>query len=1014
VQISFTYRYLRHILAIDMVLFAIVVLAQPFAPDVPIKQLTFTQWTTSDGLSSSNNTDVLSDHHGMLWITSFNGLMTFDAERIEIFDKSNTPILETDGFLTVEQSPDLSIYLGSQGSGLLRYNKGVLDPIESDELNIPKSIRSVYIDDDGKVYFGGQNAGLFSLENGEIKKYEGTSIEKITILSIKEDSKGHVWVGTEGHGVFHIKSDTIINFDLNEGLLSSYVGDLHIDESDMVTIATPRGLHQIDSSGQVTIIEKTRGIYVNVMLFDEWNSVWLGGEAGLFRYHFDSDSIESLESIHGINFVRISSIMMDGQGSIWMTSSRSGLINIKESLVFNISQPELSSNRANVIHEDRQGRILIGTDQNHLEIWENNQITTMPIKTDLIGNGIRGIWDDPDGTLWLATYAGILKIKNGKETLFSTSTGMPANTFRVIIKDRFDQFWMGTRSGGLIKFKDDQIQEIYDLDNGLSSNFILAVDEGPDGSIYVGTNGGGLTVIQPNGTFRTFHVKENDSGILIFNVDVQPDGSAILTTNTGPAHFDGDSIRSVQLALNGQSSTYFDIVWDHSDHLWLTTNGGIFKIEKKDWRDYLSGKIDEVPFTLINEMSGMSNRECTGATKSSIDSNGTLYFPTLGGVCIIDPEKQDMQRSESVVQIRNIIIDDQSFLSYTQPLTIGPGINRIQFQFSLLSFHTIGQNRYRYQLVGFDQNKSVMTTNPTVSYTNIPPGNYTFQVEGSSDGKKWSTIPATFRFEVKPYIYETIWFYVVLGLVISGFLFAFFRWRISFINRQNTKLKKVNAELDRFVYSASHELRSPLTSVLGIVSLAKEEKGDISEYLHHIETSVNRLDAFIKDIIDYSRNTRLEVAHELMDFDQIVNNIFEDVSYTENFKKTDCKLENKSNKDFYSDSKRLKVVLSNLINNAIKHHDPDHIDNPYVKVTVTDTPSGIKILIEDNGPGIEEEHQHEIFKMFYRATVRTEGSGLGLYIVQETIEKLNGSIQLTSAPSKGTLFEIHLPNHSQE
>ena len=158
-----------------------------------------------------------------------------------------------------------------------------------------------------------------------------------------------------------------------------------------------------------------------------------------------------------------------------------------------------------------------------------------------------------------------------------------------------------------------------------------------------------------------------------------------------------------------------------------------------------------------------------------------------------------------------------------------------------------------------------VTTKSTVSYTNIPPGKYTFQIEGSSDGKKWSSIPATFEFSVRPNFYETYLFYVILTGTIIAILFLIYRWRLSFINRQNIKLKKVNAELDRFVYSASHELRSPLTSVLGIVSLAKDVKGDISEYLGHIENSVKRLDSFIKDIIDYSRNTRLEIANAKID-----------------------------------------------------------------------------------------------------------------------------------------------------
>jgi signal transduction histidine kinase/ligand-binding sensor domain-containing protein len=1006
-------RFFVHIFRITLGLLMLsksTLLAQTFDPSIPISRLTYTQWTIKDGLSSSNTTGVVADHHGMLWITSFNGYMTFDAERIEIFDKSNTPILETDGFLTVSQAPDLDIYFGSQGSGLLRSSKGKLEVIESTNVNIPKSIRSLKIDDEGTIFFGGQNAGLYIMKNDSIFKHPGKEIESVTILSIEKDSLDHVWIGTEGKGVFHIKSDTIINYNLSDGLLSNYVGDLHIDQEGKVAVATPRGVHWIGADGKVRVIEALRGIYVNKFLFDEWNTIWLGGEAGLFRYHLSSGMIESLAAFQDIDFVRISSIIMDQFGSLWLCSSRSGLVNIKESQVFNISEPLLSSNRVHMVHEDRKGRILIGTDQNHLEIWDKNKISILPIKNDLIGNGVRGIWDEPDGTLWLATYGGIVKYKNGQETLYSTATGMPANNFRVVIKDRLDHFWFGTRAGGLVKFQDGEILDVYDLDNGLKSNFVLALAEGEDGSVYVGTNGGGMTIIDPGGKTKTYHVKEDDSGILIFNIDPLSDSTAILTTNIGPAHFDGSTITPIQLDLSGRSSTYFDIVPDFKDHLWMTTNSGIFKISKADWWDYLEGKIAQVPYTVINEMSGMNNRECTGATKSSIDSKGIMYFPTLGGVCVIDPNKPEREQSEAVVQMKRVIADNQSYTGYEQPITLGPGVNRIEFQYSLLSFSTIGQNRYRYQLVGFDDQKSPVTSNPQVSYTNIPPGSYTFRVEGSSNGKSWSTIAATFKIKVAPYFYETYWFYIGLTVAILAFLFLIYRWRLSFINSQNIKLKKVNAELDRFVYSASHELRSPLSSVLGLVTLAKEEiSGTAIAYLDHIEASVKRLDSFIKDIIDYSRNTRLEIANELIDFDELIHSILDDISYTEHFRMITCNYQNNLVNPFYCDAKRLKVAISNLINNAVKHHDPKNISDPHVNVSLDHFGENIKITIQDNGPGIEEEYQEDIFKMFYRATVRSEGSGLGLYIVHEIVEKLNGKVEFSSTPGVGTQFDLILP-----
>jgi signal transduction histidine kinase len=237
-----------------------------------------------------------------------------------------------------------------------------------------------------------------------------------------------------------------------------------------------------------------------------------------------------------------------------------------------------------------------------------------------------------------------------------------------------------------------------------------------------------------------------------------------------------------------------------------------------------------------------------------------------------------------------------------------------------------------------------------------------------------------------------------------------YKWRISIINKQNEALRKVNAELDRFVYSASHDLRSPLSSLLGLINLAKDdEQWDKKEYLSLMEKSVKRLDTFIKDIIDFSRNARLDITAEPINFKKIVEDILEDLSYMENFASIEKRLMIDENIDCLSDEKRIRIILSNIIANAIKHHWPGRIEKPFVEIKITEQNKSVAISVSDNGPGIPKEHQQNIFKMFFRATNRTPGSGLGLYIVQETVLRLNGTVSVQSEVDKGTLFVVYLP-----
>lgn len=232
------------------------------------------------------------------------------------------------------------------------------------------------------------------------------------------------------------------------------------------------------------------------------------------------------------------------------------------------------------------------------------------------------------------------------------------------------------------------------------------------------------------------------------------------------------------------------------------------------------------------------------------------------------------------------------------------------------------------------------------------------------------------------------------------------------LQEQNEELKKINSELDRFVYSASHDLKAPLASVLGLINIAKIEKDPqmLVPYLEMMEQSIRKLDRFIKDIIDYSRNSRLQVAHEPIDLQQIIEEVYEDLNYLEKslFIKKNIRIQ--AEVPFYSDSRRIRIILSNLISNAINYHNIRKL-NPFINIEVNITNKEAKIEVTDNGSGIANEHLSKIFDMFYRASYDSKGSGLGLYIVKETVQKLGGRINVQSQLGEGTKFTIFLPNY---
>ncbi|MGE0589888.1 MAG: ATP-binding protein [Cyclobacteriaceae bacterium] len=237
------------------------------------------------------------------------------------------------------------------------------------------------------------------------------------------------------------------------------------------------------------------------------------------------------------------------------------------------------------------------------------------------------------------------------------------------------------------------------------------------------------------------------------------------------------------------------------------------------------------------------------------------------------------------------------------------------------------------------------------------------------------------------------------------------RERTEELEKANYELQQRNSELDRFVYSASHDLSAPLKSILGLINVARLEnpQSEMVKYLEMMEGSVVKLESFIDEVIQYSRNSRVPVQNEEIDFKRLISDILNDYRYAPNFDKINFKIECRDDMKMISDPMRLKIILNNLISNAIKFHRFGNGVRPEVVISAKIEGDNYRIAVQDNGRGIRSEYVEKIFEMFFRATEEVAGSGLGLYILKETVSRLNGTIEVKSELEVGTLFTVLIP-----
>ncbi len=230
------------------------------------------------------------------------------------------------------------------------------------------------------------------------------------------------------------------------------------------------------------------------------------------------------------------------------------------------------------------------------------------------------------------------------------------------------------------------------------------------------------------------------------------------------------------------------------------------------------------------------------------------------------------------------------------------------------------------------------------------------------------------------------------------------------LENERDQLRKANQELDSFLYSTSHDLRAPLASILGLTNISKFDVQDEAskKLLTMIEDRAKKMDLVIEDILSLARSKKGVLEWKEVDFNQQLQESIEDANFMQGASSIKIIYEPAGNNRLWTDPNQLKIVLNNLLSNAIKYHKPDQ-ENPFVKIDFVRDEHAISFSVEDNGAGIPAQSQARIFDMFYRASINSQGTGLGLYISKQAIQKLGGSISFVSTEGQGSIFTVKLP-----
>jgi ligand-binding sensor domain-containing protein/signal transduction histidine kinase len=998
-------RYL--LISIFLLTSIIAVHGQPELPD--LDEYSIQVWSSDEGLPSNNLIGLKQSNEGYLWITSYNGLIRFDGNTFDVFNSDGIPELHSNGFSVLSTDSAGIMYFGTLTSGLLQYDgkNFVLDHIEN---NFSASITTIHVDKANRVWIGVKNRGVYYKDPGtdSYQFFDNDLLKETTVECILQVNDNDLLFSTDNKGIIRFSNGELIKTAskvLDEVSISAL---LSIDGVQYA--GTSNGVYKFDINDW-SVIAGTEGYSVNSLKKDEYNNLWVATETGIIRIEKNGD-VQYLKEADGLPSRQISGLEFDQEGNIWLTSKRGGLVQLKNSNFINISLEDgLSNQYVNIICQLNDGTFAIGNDNGGIDLLNDNKVLPVALNSDLSSVSIKDIIQDSNGVIWVATYKGLLRLEDGKEQLLTKSDGLLSNNIRSLFEDEAGNLWVGAKDGGILRFNTDGTRSVISTETGLSDNYVFCFEQLPNGNILAGTYHGGVTIIKPDDSIDVINVGSDESSPLIFNIEVIDNESFWMATDVGLYKYQDGTFKYLNKSNGLLVSTIFDVYSDNLGYLWATSNMGIVRLDESQVNEFFNGGQNSITARIYDEKDGMLSGECTGATRVLIAENGEIWVPTSKGISILDPANIRINKLIPPVYIKSVSVDDKEQLTGDGAVVLEPGSQRLRINFTALSYSSPAKIMFKYRLKGYEKNWNNVGNQHQATYMNLPDGNFTFEVTAANNDGYWNENPATFSIVVKPYFYKSRLFFLLLVIFLLVVAFTIYWIRIKVVEDKNRELHKLNSELDSFVYSVSHDLRAPLSSILGLISVSKIDtnRKNLPEYLNKIESSVHKLDAFIKDIISYSRNVRTSVDVEAVNIKSLIEDVFENLAYMNTDNVISISLDISDDLTVRTDRTRLQVILSNVISNGFRYFKP-YINDPFINVRANLLTQGIMIQVEDNGVGIKSDQLSKIFDMFYRASENSNGSGLGLYIARESVLKLEGSIKVESEYERGTKFTVVIPN----
>jgi signal transduction histidine kinase/ligand-binding sensor domain-containing protein/DNA-binding response OmpR family regulator len=1032
-----------------------------------------------DGLPVAGILQALQTRDGYLWLATFDGLSRFDGIRFELFDSERVPALGSNRITDLAEGRDGDLWILSEQGHLVRYRNGDFTACGAPQAGRagcalrqagPPLFTILAADPSGTLWTGGPS-GLYQIVGGELRQVPGLQ-PGMAVRSLFWDRTGGIWAGLS-RALWHGRPGHFAPIALPAGSFDLVYPTVAEDPEGGIWAATSLGAGRV-RGGSWSLEAAGAGVVVQGPDGSVWISLQEKAQNRLLHYRSEQLATVAAGPLGDPRLLPGRNLLAGPGGELWISWAHALYRDNVEILRLPGEQIDFTS-----LLFDREGTLWATTSRGELHAFHPSRLTAFGSAAGLPLPNVYPVYEDRDGTIWTGG-TGFLASLPGGEGSFRVQPG-PAGPLQGVLsflRDRAGTFWVGTVKGlftldargfsgpvGPQALQAHSIRALYEdargalwvgTDAGLfrrgppgpgerwslvtsrfgpSQPWVRVIRETPDGALWLGTNGGGVIRLA-GGRFTAITQAQGLSSDLVRAIWPAPDGRLwIATENRGidrldPATVDrpgGPRIDAVGSRRGLFASGVHQIVADTLNHLWMSSNKGIFRVRLDDLNAVADGARKRLDCTAFTERDGMIHREANGSVQDAglRDRAGRIWFPTQGGLVRFVPRRLLAPQEPPPVHVEGLRLGDTETPVQGGAVRLEPPHRSFAFELSAPSFLAPERLRLRFRLVPYDHDWIEAGTRREAAYTKVPPGHYRFEVAAASPDGTWSRSPTVVAVEVVPRFYETRWFLFVCGLAALAALGAAVRlWEVrSRARRRELELlvedrthtialqAKELRELDRLrselFANVSHELRTPLTLILGSLQDARAGRfgllgGDLAAQLQVAERNAQSLLGLVDQLLDVARldagGLRLDLRRE--DLAALVRRSVESFLPLAERRKIDLTLAVPAEPvEVRCDEVQIEKVLGNLLSNALKFTPARGAVR--VEVTAAAWAEQVQVTVQDTGPGIPADQLERIFERFYQVPTtdrrRRSGAGIGLALARELTELHGGTITAESA-----------------